>query len=78
MFKHLLVPTDGTEFSMATVRRAATFASDASARSDNARDALDLARAQSQNNVRLLPKLPQVPFVNPTGQATGLIVSAIA
>ena len=32
MFKHLLVPTDGTEFSMATVRRAATFASDASAR----------------------------------------------
>ena len=32
MFKHLLVPTDGTEFSMATVRRAATFAIDASAR----------------------------------------------
>lgn len=32
MFKHLLVPTDGTEFSMATVRCAASFASDASAR----------------------------------------------
>ena len=32
MFKHLLVPTDGTEFSMAAVRRAVSFASDAVAR----------------------------------------------
>lgn len=31
MFKHLLVPTDGTEFSMAAVRRAVSFASDAGA-----------------------------------------------
>lgn len=32
MFKHLLVPTDGTEFSLAAVRRAVSFASDAGAR----------------------------------------------
>lgn len=32
MFKHLLVPTDGTDFSMAAVRRAVSFASDAGAR----------------------------------------------
>ena len=32
MFKHLLVPTDGTEFSLAAVQRAVSFASDASAR----------------------------------------------
>jgi nucleotide-binding universal stress UspA family protein len=32
MFKHLLVPIDGTEFSMAAVRRAVSFASDAGAR----------------------------------------------
>lgn len=32
MFKHLLVPTDGTEFSMAAVRRAVSFASEAGAR----------------------------------------------
>ena len=31
MFKHLLVPTDGTEFSMAAVSRAVSFASDAGA-----------------------------------------------
>lgn len=31
MFKHLLVPIDGTEFSMAAVQRAASFASDAGA-----------------------------------------------
>ena len=31
MFKHLLVPTDGSEFSMAAVRRAVSFASDAGA-----------------------------------------------
>jgi nucleotide-binding universal stress UspA family protein len=32
MFKHLLVPTDGTDFSMAAVQRAVSFASDAGAR----------------------------------------------
>jgi nucleotide-binding universal stress UspA family protein len=32
MFKHLLVPTDGTEFSLAAVQRAVSFASDAGAR----------------------------------------------
>ncbi len=32
MFKHLLVPTDGTNFSMAAVQRAVSFASDAGAR----------------------------------------------
>lgn len=32
MFKHLLVPTDGTDFSMAAVRRAVSFASEAGAR----------------------------------------------
>lgn len=32
MFKHLLVPTDGTEFALAAVRCAVSFASDASAR----------------------------------------------
>ena len=32
MFKHLLVPTDGTDFSLAAVRRAVSFASDAGAR----------------------------------------------
>lgn len=31
MFKHLLVPTDGSEFSMAAVRSAVSFASDAGA-----------------------------------------------
>jgi len=32
MFKHLLVPTDGTDFSLAAVRRAVSFASEAGAR----------------------------------------------
>ena len=32
MFKHLLVPTDGTEFSTTTVRRAIKFASEAGAK----------------------------------------------
>ena len=32
MFKHLLVPTDGTEFSQSAVRRAVSFANDAGAR----------------------------------------------
>ena len=32
MFKHLLVPTDGTDCSLAAVRRAVSFASDAGAR----------------------------------------------
>ena len=32
MFKHLLVPTDGTDFSLSAVRRAVSFASDAGAR----------------------------------------------
>lgn len=32
MFKHLLVPTDGTDFSLAAVQRAVSFASDAGAR----------------------------------------------
>lgn len=32
MFKHLLVPTDGSELSEATVKRAISFANDASAR----------------------------------------------
>lgn len=32
MFKHILVPTDGSEFSMNTVRRAVTFAREAGAR----------------------------------------------
>ena len=32
MFKHLLVPTDGTEFSTTTVQRAIKFASEAGAR----------------------------------------------
>lgn len=32
MFKHLLVPTDGTEFSTLAVQRAVTFASEAGAR----------------------------------------------
>lgn len=32
MFKHLLVPTDGTEFSTTTVRRAIKFAAEAGAR----------------------------------------------
>lgn len=32
MFKHLLVPTDGTDFSQAAVHRAVSFASDAGAR----------------------------------------------
>ncbi len=32
MFKHLLVPTDGSELSQATVKRAVSFAKDANAR----------------------------------------------
>ena len=32
MFKHILVPTDGSEFSQDTVRRAVSFAKDAGAR----------------------------------------------
>ena len=32
MFKHILVPTDGSEFSMNTVRRAVSFAREAGAR----------------------------------------------
>ena len=32
MFKHLLVPTDGTDFSLAAVQRAVSFACDAGAR----------------------------------------------
>lgn len=32
MFKHLLVPTDGTDFSFAAVRRAVSFAGEAGAR----------------------------------------------
>ena len=32
MFKHILVPTDGSEFSMTTVRRALSFASEAGAK----------------------------------------------
>lgn len=32
MFKHLLVPTDGSDFSLAAVRRAVSFAGDAGAR----------------------------------------------
>lgn len=32
MFKHLLVPTDGTDFSLAAVQRAVSFAGDAGAR----------------------------------------------
>src|ERR1035437_5020298 len=32
MFKHFLVPTDGTEFSLSAVRRAVSLASDAGAR----------------------------------------------
>jgi nucleotide-binding universal stress UspA family protein len=32
MFKHILIPTDGSEFSMGTVRRAISFAKEAGAR----------------------------------------------
>lgn len=56
-------------------------AADASATSNNAQNALVIARAKASNIVAaraVVQPLPPLPFVNMTGQKTGKILSEIA
>ena len=53
-------------------------ASDASARWDSARSALHTAQARANEVVGLRPAPAQVPFMNTSGQATGVLLSVLA